>query len=261
MSRAAPDNATAAAGASFNRRMRNPDHDAARQMGPRGRFFNRNRYLRADSPSARPALPSGRRARASRCGRRGCRGPCRSARSRPSSRAGAGPPTGGPCRGRAAAARRGCARAPRSGAGCRRGLLKMMKAVVGRTSMLEGSLASSSTRLWAALPISLWNSASSSATAAGSRCGLARLVDVGGERGQVLLGRVVHGLIDGGGLERARGVPQLAERHLLQDQRAASCGWRGGGSAARPPTGGGSARARRGPIARAGECPRARSSG
>ena len=90
---------------------------------------------------------------------------------------------------------------------------------------------------------------------------LARLVDVGGERGQVLLGRVVHGLIDGGRLQRARGVPQLAERHLLQDQRAASCGWRGDDSAAPPPTGGGSARARRGPTARAGGCPRARSSG
>ena len=41
----------------------------------------------------------------------------------------------------------------------------------------------------------------------------------------------------------------------------ASCGWRGGGSAARPPTGAGSARARPGPTARAGGCPRARSSG
>ena len=46
---------------------------------------------------------------------------CPSARSRPSSRAGGGRPTGGPCRGRAAAARRGCGRAPRSGAGCRAG--------------------------------------------------------------------------------------------------------------------------------------------
>ena len=49
---------------------------------------------------------------------------------------------------------------------------------------------------------------------------LARLVDVGGEAGQVLVGPVVHGLIDGGRLQRPRGMPQLAERHLLQDQRA-----------------------------------------
>ena len=48
------------------------------------------------------------------------------------------------------------------------GLVEMISAVVGRTSMLEGSLASCSTRLWVALPISLWNSASSSATAAAS---------------------------------------------------------------------------------------------
>ena len=47
----------------------------------------------------------------------------------------------------------------------------------------------------------------------------ARLVDVGGKRREVLVGRIVHGLIDGGGLQRARGMPQLAEGHLLQDER------------------------------------------
>ena len=50
---------------------------------------------------------------------------------------------------------------------------------------------------------------------------LARLGQVGLQRGEVLVGPVVHGQVDRRRLQGAGGVPQLAEGHLLQHERAA----------------------------------------
>ena len=223
----APGPAGPARGAPARRHLARMRPQLLRHPAPRDRRFLAQPRRRRGRQRRRPRLPpvqvvSAHRQspRDARRARRGCRDRGPSARSRPSSRAGGGRPTGGPSRGRAAAGRRGCGACASIRRGMPAGLLTMISAVVGRTSMLVGSLASSSTRLCAALPISLWNSASSSATAAGSCCSLRVLATLAASSARSLLRGVVHGLIDGGRLQRARGVPQLAERHLLQDQRA-----------------------------------------